>query len=476
MKRASGVLMHVSSLPGEYSSGAFGAEAKNFIDLISETGFSYWQVLPFCLPDDCNSPYKSFGAFSLNPNFIDLNTLYNKGLITKEERVSARQKSPYLCEFERLKKERVPLLKKAAERFKDGQKLAAFLKKYPEINEFAKFMALKEANDYKPFYEWTKNSYDEKSADAWRFIEYEFFIEWEDIKAYANKKGVKIIGDVPMYVDLDSVDVYSAPENFLLGENYKPDMVAGVPPDYFSKDGQKWGNPLYDWAKMEKDGYKWWKRRISFMCDLFDGVRIDHFRAFESYFAVPEKDETAKNGKWVKGAGIKFINEIKKVAKDNLIIAEDLGVITEEVVKLVEKSGFPGMRVLQFAFSGDKNSPHLPFNYKNNCVAYTGTHDNNTLLGYVWEMDDGDRRRMLKYFGYASPDWNACYDSVLRGMFASHAGLVILPVQDLLLYGADTRMNTPGVSQKNWAFRVTSEQLKTIHKQKFIEFNDLYHR
>lgn len=278
------------------------------------------------------------------------------------------------------------------------------------------------------------------------------------------------------YVAADSSDVRSDPDCFQLNSEYYPEMVAGVPPDYFAEDGQLWGNPLYDWKKMEKDGFTWWTMRLQFMNELFDGVRIDHFRGIESYYSIKSTEATARNGKWVKGPGVKFINKIKEICADKLIIAEDLGDITPAVERLVEKSGFPGMRVFQFAFLGDKNTPHLPHNYIENCVAYTGTHDNNTLLGYIWELDDETRKIVLNYCGFNGEDWDTCYDSILRTMFASHAGILILPVQDLLKYGSDTRLNRPGFSGGNWSYRITKEQLNSINTESFMKMNILYGR
>lgn len=475
MKRASGVLMHISSLWGEYSEGSLGLSAKEWIDFLADCGFTYWQTLPFCITDDYNSPYKSFSAFSLNPYFIDLPLLFEEGLLSKEELASAKQNTPYLCEFERLKKERLPLLKKACLRFNDWNKVDAFLDAHPHTNDFCLFMALKEAHNNKHWTAWQTDKYDEEQLKLWQFIQYTVYKQWMDIKAYANKKSIRIIGDIPIYVSDDSSDVWSNPENFLLDKKGKPQRVAGVPPDYFSADGQLWGNPLYNWKKMKNDGFTWWKDRMNFMCELFDGVRIDHFRGLEAYFSIPAKDDTAKNGKWVKGPGLAFINAIKPVIKDKLIIAEDLGDITPEVHALVEKSGFPGMSVLQFGFLGDENSPHLPHNYKNNLVCYTGTHDNNTLLGYMWENDEHTRQKILDYFDF-SGHWNECYNVILRTLFQSSAGLVILPVQDLLLYGSDTRLNKPGNALDNWAFRITKEQMETVERNKFKQWNRLYAR
>ncbi len=476
MKRASGVLMHVSTLWGDYSEGAFSKSAKEFIDFLAECKFTYWQVLPFCIPDEYNSPYKSYSAFSINPYFIDIEKLYDKELITRSELKEAMQRKPYACEFEKLNRDRIKLLKKASSRFLQTSVLDEFYKSHPQTEKFCEFMALKSANMDKEWTEWTNFTPSKDTLHAWRFIQYIAITQWLEIKEYANKKGVKIIGDIPIYVALDSADVWANPDEFQLDKDKNPSFVAGVPPDYFSKDGQLWGNPLYDWDKMKESSFSWWKERMAFMCELFDGVRIDHFRGLESYFAIPANEKTARNGKWKKGPGMKLINELKKICGDKLVIAEDLGEITPQVERLVKSSTFPGMRVLQFGLLGEKNSLHLPHNYPNNCVAYTGTHDNNTLLGYVWELDKSSRERFLSYFGYEDANWDNCYDTVIRSMLSSHAGLVIFPIQDLLKFGKDTRLNTPGSCDDNWSFRITKEQFQTIDREKLKTWNITYSR
>ncbi len=476
MKRSSGVLMHISSLYGNYSEGSLGTEAFEWIDFLADCGFGYWQVLPFCLPDECNSPYKSYSAFSVNPYFIDLPSLYEMGLITDNELKTAEQKTPYYCEFERLKNERLNLLSKVASRFNGENEIEEFFKKHKKTEEFCTFMALKKANGGSPWQEWQEVTPDAEELRLWRFTQYIFFVQWQKIKNYANKKGIKIIGDIPIYVSLDSSDVWASPEMFKLDIDNYPTEVAGVPPDYFSEDGQLWGNPLYNWKAMKKDGFSWWRERMEFMAELFDGVRIDHFRSIESYYSIPRGEKTAKNGKWIKGPGMAFVNEIKKTAPNKLIIAEDLGDITPAVVNLVKKSEFPGMRVLQFAFLGDENSTHLPHNYSENSVAYTGTHDNNTLLGYIWETNDDTRRRLFDYCGYTGQDFDGSYDSIMRTVYRSHANLVVFPVQDLLFYGADTRFNTPGKKDGNWSYRVTKEQLSRIDREKLRHMKKLYAR
>ena len=477
MARKSGVLMHISSLYGEYSCGSFGKEAIEFIDFLSDCGFSLWQVLPFNMADEHNSPYKSYSSFSGNPYFVDIESLYERGLITNCELNSAKQESPWLCEFNRLSAQRFSLLQKASTRVDETEKkaISKFIKKNEYIASFCKFMALKEANNHKEWLEWTNNKYNKDTLFTWQFIQYEFFTQWAKIKEYANNKGIRIVGDIPIYVSHDSSDVWSSTSCFRLGKDGRPTHVAGVPPDYFCEDGQLWGNPLYNWQEMKKDGYKWWCDRIRHMSLMFDMVRIDHFRGIESFWSVPAKAKTAKEGKWVKGPGMSLINAIKKAAGNMEIIAEDLGDITPQVEKLVKDSGFPGMRVFQFGFLSDSESTHMPHNYIENCISYTGTHDNNTLLGYLWELDDNSRKRMLEYCNH-SGDWKNGCESIIKTMFASHSDTVIMPIQDILGFGADTRMNTPGKAENNWAFRITREQLNSIDRNYWKKLNNLYYR
>ena len=476
IKRKSGVLLHVSSLPGEYSTGSFGTAAFQFVDFLVKGGFSYWQVLPFCIPDECNSPYKSEASFAGNPYFIDLPLLAAEGLLTSEELAAARQKQPFLTESARLGAERSALLRLAASRAVNRDEILDFVKAHKQVENACRFLALKRKNGGLPWQEFTDFEVNEEDYFYFAFTQFHFWRQWQAVKSYANAKGISVIGDIPIYVAADSADVFGNKAQFLLDEKGNPTSVAGVPPDYFAADGQLWGNPLYDWKKMKADGFSWWRERLAFMLELFDGVRIDHFRGFEAFWSVPAGATTAKEGKWVKGPGMALIKALREVAGDKLIIAEDLGDITEAVKRLVQKSGFPGMRVFQFAFLGDPATPHLPHTYENNCVAYTGTHDNNTLLGYVWELDGATRAKMLEYCGYTDTDWDNGYDAILRTMMQSHAGVVIFPVQDLLGFGADTRMNTPGRSDGNWEYRMTKEQLSRLDAAKYRRFNELYGR
>ncbi len=488
LTRSSGVLMHVTSLPGSHSIGCFGKEAYEFIDFLADCGFTWWQVLPFCMADDCNSPYKSYSAFGGNPYLVDLRILAAEGYLTEGELQSVKEDTPYACEFEKLADTRLPLLRLAASRANDTDRAAikAFAAEHPYLEQFCEFMARRAANEDTPWYEWASDAIDEAEHFAWQFIQYHFMKQWQTVRAYANKKGIRIMGDMPIYVAYDSCDVWANRDLFQLDKDGSPTAVAGCPPDYFSEDGQLWGNPLYDWKRMKTDDFAWWSARMSHMLTLFDGVRIDHFRGLESYWSIPADAETAKAGHWVKGPGKPFIKRMYEVAAEveavtgqpAVIVAEDLGEATPALEKFVKDSGFPNMHVIQFAFDGDPKNTHLPHNYHANSVAYTGTHDNNTLLGFIWELDDVTRREVLAYCGYSSENWDTpeAYRAVMRTLFASVANLAILPIQDVLGYGADTRMNIPGCPEGNWRYRVTSAQLSTIDKHYFRKLNSLYGR
>ncbi len=476
MSRKSGILMHISSLYGDYSCGSFGKSAFEFIDFLAECGFTYWQVLPFCITDEHNSPYMSYSSVGGNMNFIDLDVLYQKGLITPEELKESKQQTPYLCEFDRLKKERFKLLKKAASRVKNKKEITDFITTNQDIKLCCEFMALKDANDNKPWNEWTILTPTDEYLFVWQFIQYEFHIQWNKVHEYATNKGIKIIGDLPFYVAYDSCDVRNNINQFMLDDINKPELVAGVPPDYFSEEGQLWGNPIYNWTQMKKDDYQWWKKRLSYTFDLFDGVRIDHFRALSEYWAVPADAKTAKQGNWYKGPAEEMIDVIKNIANNRLVIAENLGLIDQKVNDLLSYSDFPGMAVFQFGFDGNTKNPHLPHNYPSNIVAYTGTHDNNTLLGFIWELDNYTRNTVLEYVGFTDADWNKCYDTIIRAMYMSTADTLIMPIQDILGYGADTRLNTPGKADGNWCYRITKDQLESIDKNKFKRLNQIYAR
>lgn len=471
LNRQSGVLLPVFSLPGKYGCGGFGEEAREWIDILAEGGFSVWQVLPFGVTDGHNSPYMSFSSFGGNPYFIDPEELFRQGLVTKSELCAQECADIYKCDYKKLGETRVPFLKKAAARLLDRTPVLDFMRENPRISDACRFFASKEANGGNAWQTWRVKP-SEDDVFAWQFIQYEFHRQWRKIHEYAVQKGVKILGDLPFYVSLDSFDVWADPSQFLLDGDFRPTHIAGVPPDYFSADGQKWGNPLYDWDKMESDGFSYWRARLGYMLSLFDGIRIDHFRAISSYWSIPRDSETAKTGKWEKGPGEKLINALGTVSGGKLILAENLGLIDEGAEKLLEYSGYMGMAVFQFGFDGNPLSPHLPHNYRENLAAYTGTHDNNTLLGFWWELDDSTRKAALDYFG--NPE-NACM-ATIRALLMSRASLVVFPAQDLLGYGADTRINTPGVAHGNWQYRLSPEQMRSIDTALYSHLNRIYAR
>ena len=476
-QRKAGVLMHISTLPGDYSIGGFGQECKDFVDFLADGGFKIWQVLPFCMPDSYHSPYSSYSAFSINPWFVSLPVLKEQGLLTEEELEGAKQIVAYTCEFKRLEEDRFPLLQKAAGRLQNKQPVWEFLEQHKRMETFCRFMALKHKNGMKEKEKWQEKDFDPEVYFTYAFTQYEGMRQWLEIKAYANEKGIEIIGDIPIYVAYDSAEVWSSPELFQLDQDGRQETAAGCPPDYFAEEGQFWGNPLYRWDKMKEDGFAFWRERMEFMFTLFDGVRLDHFRGFASYWSIPANAKSAKEGKWRKGPGRSFIDQMKKVAQGKLIIAEDLGEITPDVGRLLSYSKFPGMRVYQFGFTEEGGtSPHLPHNYVPNTVAYTGTHDNDTMLGYVFRIGEEERRKMALYSGNEGRTWEIISQGAVRTLYASVADRVIFPIQDLLCFGNDTRLNTPGIAQGNWGFRITKEQLSGLSAPCFMEYAELFGR
>ena len=467
--------MHPSSLWGNYSIGSFGKEAYDFVDFLYECGFSVWQTLPFCMTDEFNSPYKSPAAFSYNPYFIDLEELFKKGYITKRELENAKSDSVFLCEYEKLRKERMPLLFKAAERALANpflrEKTDAFISDNPRLAKAARFLSLGDKCGMPSSFRGEVM----EMETLWRFLFFEFFSEWQNLKEYANQKGIEIIGDIPIYVSYESADVWEFPELFLLDKDGLCSEVAGVPPDYFSAEGQLWGNPIYNYEKMKDDGFLWWRERIKHTLSLFDGARIDHFRGLDAYWSIPS-DKSAACGSWKKGPGRELLRAICDEAGKKLLIAEDLGDIDDSVRGLRDEFSLPGMRVFEFAFLGDEKSPHLPHNYINNSVAYTATHDNNTLLGYLFECESWMRKKIFEYSGYTGENIDEGGRAVIRTLFSSSAGVVILPMQDVLGFGADTRMNIPGKSENNWAWRVTGEQIKRVDRERYRRLLSLYGR
>ena len=494
-KRYSAVLMSVSALPSPYGIGGFGDEFKRFIDFLSECGFSAMQVLPFNLPDFGNSPYGSCSAFAGNYLYIDPYSLKNQGFLTEEQLKNCLYiGSPYTVDYNFVYKSKRNMLKSA---FKNGykkfeSKVEAFVKANSWVMDYALYMSIKDAKQGAPWQSWTAEFKDYKTAcrntdsfkdeiDFYCFEQYLFSLQYSEVKKYAEDKGVAIIGDIPIYVSVDSVDVWKNPELFCLDDDYQPKVVAGVPPDAFSEDGQLWGNPVYNWKQHSMDGYSWWLSRLERNLELYDVVRIDHFRGFASYYTINANAENAKNGEWKQGPGMDLFSKILQKFGKERIIAEDLGTYSKDVAELLENTGIMGMRVIQFGFSGD-NSTHLPHNYPKNCLAYIGTHDNNTLLGWLWDMNDEQRKTVLDYCGYKGTDWGkGGYHSescraVIETVWKTPASIAVIPFQDLCGFGSDARMNIPGVPKDNWRYRTTFETITDVDKEYFSKINRLFFR
>ncbi len=470
--RKTGILMHISSLPSPYGIGTLGSEAYKFVDFLKDAGQSYWQVLPVCPTSYGDSPYQSSSAFAGNPYFIDLDILCDEGLLKQNEIDNYFfGDNKEAVDFKRMFENRYPILRSAYGRFEKNEDYDRFVEENDFwLDDYALFMALKENDHFRCWLYWDEDvrflSHGREIAirekfsrniGFYKFIQYEFYKQWFKLKEYANSNGVKIIGDMPIYVALDSAEVWRTPEYFELDENKMPKRVAGCPPDGFCEDGQLWGNPLYNWQKMEDEGYAWWIKRIEMSFKLYDRVRIDHFRGFESYYAIAYGREDAKEGVWEKGPGMKLFNAVKQKLGDVDIIAEDLGFLTDEVHKLLKDSGYPGMRVLEFAFSPNEDNIYLPHNLEWNTVAYTGTHDNDTFVGYYTKTKGEERNFVNSYLGVKRKT-EAAY-SAIRMLMASRADTVIIPMQDYLQKGSEARMNVPSTVGGNWLWRIMEEDI-----------------
>ncbi len=466
--RQAGILLPVSSLPSKYGMGSLGKAARDWVDFLAAAHQHCWQMLPMGPTGFGNSPYQSFSAFAGDPLYIDLDLLCEDGLLTpKRLKRTDWGSDPGRVDYDAVRQGREPVLRKAFENFKKEKALNRFRRKNAAwIEDYALFTALKAENQGRPWTQWEeglrlrrpealKKAREalKKEIDFHVFTQYLFFKQWEKLKKYANKKDISIIGDTPIYVSGDSADIWANPGLFQLDENNVPTVVAGCPPDAFSEDGQLWGNPIYDWEKMKQDGYTWWIGCIKAKLSMFDVLRIDHFRGFESYWAVPYGDETARGGKWVKGPGYDFIGTINKELPGAPIIAEDLGYLTPAVKTLLKRSTYPGMKVLHFAFTSWEDSSYLPHNYQNHCVVYTGTHDNDTTLGWIRHAPEGDLEMAQDYLGFTEE--KAGLWAMIRAALSSVGDLCIIPMQDYLELGSEARMNTPStVSPLNWSWRM----------------------
>lgn len=503
--RASGILLHPTSLPGRFGIGDLGSEAHLFADFLASSGQHLWQMLPLGPTGYGNSPYQCLSVFAGNPLLISLQRLVEDEFLEPGDLQDAPSFPKHSVDHGAVIKFKTPLLRKSFEIFKrkagpsEREQFEAFCQQNASwLATYSLFMALKEAHELAAWNAWEDDvkKRQAKSLERWSkklareiqchdYQQYQFFKQWSELKNYCNEHGIRLIGDIPIFVALDSAEVWAHPEMFYLDASGKPTVVSGVPPDYFSKTGQLWGNPLYHWDVMAEQGYAWWTERFRATHALVDIIRLDHFRGFEKYWEVPGTDTTAMNGRWVPGPGAELFEVVEKALGALPIIAEDLGVITPEVDALRDQFGFPGMRVLQFAFGNDpKADDYRPHNYSRNCVVYPGTHDNNTTLGWFKGDDIGDitqsreereteKRLALKYLGTDGHEINWDF---IRLALMSVADTAIIPLQDVLGLGSDAKMNLPGTTEGNWRWRFTFEMLSDEIKDRLKELTVLYGR
>ena len=484
--RNSGILLPVSALPSEYGIGTFGEEAYKFVDFLCSAKQKFWQILPLGHTGYGDSPYQCFSAFAGNPYFIDLNQLVKEGYLSETD--LPKKSNSEKIEYGKLFSERIPLIKKAASAVKDNDAEFVKFRNHNEywLDGYALFMAIKENEKMKPLEKWKDELRcpDEKmfnrlsyefydKASVWKKVQYLFFEQWKKLKEYANSMRVEIIGDVPVYVSPDSAEMWLNKELFLTDENLNPKFSAGCPPDEFSPLGQLWGNPLYDWDFHKNSGYDWWLKRLSLSSEIYDVVRIDHFRGFEDFYAVPSTADNAVSGVWFKGPSKDFIDAVKSELPNLRVIAEDLGNITDEVRELVEYSGYPGMKILQFAFDGTDNS-FLPHNYNYNCVAYTGTHDNPTMKQWMLICNDDELLSAKKYLAVNNKD--TFVNDCIRALYSSVCRTVIIPIQDWLNLGVQARINVPSIADGNWVWRADGKDFTQELAQRIREMTELYFR
>lgn len=494
MKRASGVLLHPTSLPGPFGIGELNDQAYKFVDFLAETGQKLWQVLPLGPTGYGDSPYQCFSAFAGNPLLISLEHLIRENALTQEDLADAPEFDEARVDFGEVIDFKYAVLERSAVRFTNYARTAdqkAFKQFCADnaswLDDYALFMALKGAHDGAAWNTWqddiarrTPKALNKARKDlqqqiaTQKYFQFQFFKQWGWLRTYAAQKGIQVIGDIPIFVAYDSADAWANRDLFYFDERGNPTVIAGVPPDYFSPTGQRWGNPLYRWDVMAAQNYGWWIERIKAALKLYDFVRIDHFRGFEAYWEVQASEPTAINGRWVKGPNKALFEAIQAALGSNLpIIAEDLGVITPEVEALRDAFSFPGMRVLQFAFVADTSSDFLPHNYIRNCVAYAGTHDNDTTVGWWEKLDAPTRQQVTEYLGHVSDEihWD-----LIRALFMSVANTAIVTLQDVLGLGSDARMNFPGRADGNWYWRFGWEQITPEVRARLLKMTQLYGR
>ncbi len=465
--RSCGILMPIFSLASKGGIGTFGSEAYRFVDFLKASKQSYWQILPLSPTGHGDSPYQSVSAYAGNTYFIDPEILINEKLLTEKEFKSFDfGNNPHKVDYNKFTTQRIDMLRIAFNRFVPNEEYERFCYENDYwLNDYARFMAVRTryGSDWTTWPDGLRSyndaaifNIDNDLRDEiafHKFMQFKFLQQWFKLKSYANDNGIKIIGDIPIYVAYDSADVWSQKEQFQLDDGFLPVAVSGCPPDAFAEDGQLWGNPLYDWKKMKQDDYAWWVKRLKFALKCFDVVRIDHFRGFESYYSIPAGDTTAKNGKWVKGPDMALFRQFKKdIGEDLPIIAEDLGFLTDAVKKLLKNTGYPGMKILQFGFDGDKNNDYLPYNYPKNSVVYTGTHDNDTIIGWCSSAPQSEVRLAERFLNARRQDgfnW-----AMMRAALMSPSDTCILMMPDLLALDSDGRINTPSTVGGNWNWRI----------------------
>jgi 4-alpha-glucanotransferase len=492
LKRGAGILLPVSALPSPYGIGTLGREACVFVDFLKDAGFSYWQVLPVGPSGYGDSPYQSFSAFAGNPYYIDLDILIEEGLLDKEDTDGQRWfEREDEVDYNRLFDQRFLALKKAFSRSRH-EDLPAYLSFCREhsywLEDYSLFMAVKEHFEGRQWLEWDEDirlrrtealekyrSLLKSGIDFWKFCQFKFYMQWQALKNYANEKGVLIIGDIPIYVSLDSCDIWVHNRLFELDGERRPVNVAGVPPDAFCEIGQRWGNPLYNWNRMEQEDFAWWRERMRISASLYDCIRIDHFIGIVNYYSIPGECRTAREGRWIKGPGSKLTDAILESIGNAKIIAEDLGVITPQVRELMSKAGFPGMKVVEFALEGPTDNEYLPRNYKDdNTVVYTGTHDNDTLAGCLEGMDD--KRLEFAYGYFKAGNRKDLAEAIIKAVYSCIADVVIFQMQDLLGLGSSARINTPATIGGNWKWRLLKKQYEECDKEKFLNYSITYER
>lgn len=491
--RSGGILLHPTSLPNEFGIGTFGPEAYKFIDFLESAGQNLWQVLPLGPTGPGDSPYQSYSAYALNPMLIDLNHFVNKGLIGKSDLNEARQTNSGRVDYAFVNGSRENIFVKAFRAFAalapetDRAALQSFEQKHQHwLSDYALFMSIKESLGGLPWYEWPEDiklrkaeileKYREELAERaayHRFLQFVANCQWMALKEYANSKKIQVVGDIPLYVSFDSSDAWASPEVFMLDENLDPEFVAGVPPDFFSEDGQLWGNVLFKWDYLKQTGFDWWIKRISHNLELADIIRIDHFRGLVAFWAVPFGAKTAKDGDWIEAPAVELFEAINQKLGKLPIIAEDLGVITPDVDAVREQFHLPGMKILQFAFDKSEANPYLPHFYDSNSVVYTGTHDNDTVVGWYESLDSNDKLKLHKYS--AANGYEIHWD-MIRLAWASVSRIAVIPLQDVLGLGSRARMNVPGTLVNNWQWRFTEGQIQAEHAEKMLEMSKLYNR